>query len=737
MCGSKRLDGAMRRRRHLRRGRRGAVAAQVAVCLVVLLGFTALTVDVGYLYNARAELQRTADAAALAAVQELGGGKSDVLAMQSARQTAANYAAANTVLGQALVLEESDVVFGRAYLGEAGAKYTFEPGGTPANAVRVRARRTADSPNGGVPLFFARILGISQSDVSAQATAALTPRDVAVVLDLSASHNDDSSLRAVKKTEIHNYEVWSGLKDNNHALAPKTDSLGFTSVVEVTDNGDGTSTVTVHLTSDGLEETAALSHVTFGLPEDAWSMAQSTATSGGGYPVSTGVDPTTGVAGLKFDETSLGEDGAVETEDFSFKVPNDCLKYLMVVGTKAGGEADTSAKYNLSPGPLLGNMNTWGDATAGPSWNPASDAGLVKLQKGANWSLSSAFVSQTLKMRGYGQYNAAEMSVINSSSGDSTTAAYKRRVRVALGLDRWKSGKPGGQPGGNGDNVIDAGEVVPMVAYPSQNVNPDSYSKKVGGTWDSYIDYVISSSSGMCVYDPAKEYYGDPNLRYSFGLKTWVDYLQECQVGEAASPGMAGVPTQPMGAVADAVKECVNIIAGLEGDDLVGMASYGTVSYGPADKPNNMSWLVDDFPSLLAKVDTLQAGMWTSYTNIAQGIDEGVEVLFNSPNGRRNAAKIMLLLTDGVANQTRNPVSYNTYQAREDTKTAARDARDRGVRIYTVSVGVSADKDLMAEVASIGGGSWFHAEGDIESYKDQLKAIFRELGGKRPGVLID
>lgn len=719
------------------RKRRGAVAVQVAVSLTVLLGFTALTVDVGHLYNVRAELQRTADAAALAAVVELGGGQSDTLAMQAARQTAGSYASANAVLKQAIVLEEQDITFGQAYVASGDTKYTFEPTETFPNAVRVRVRRTADSPNGAVPLFFARILGVSETDLTAQATATLIPRDVAFVLDLSASHNDDSSLRSFKKLEIGNYDVWTHLKDQDKALEPKTDSLGFTSVVEVTDNGDGTSTVTIHLTSDGSEETAALSHLTLGMPESAWALAESTASSGGGYPVSTGQDSTTGVSGLKFDETSLGEDGQVETDTFSFSVPNDSLKDLMVVATKAGGEADTSARYNLAPGPLLGNMNTWGSQTTDPSWDFASDPGLTKLQKGSGWSLDSSFVSQTLRMRGYGEYTSTEMSAINSAASDGDINAYKRRIGVALGLYRWKSGKAGGQAGGNGDNVIDAGEIVTMVAYPNQTVNPDSYSEKVGGSWSSYIDYVINSSSSMCQYNPSGGMYGDPGLRYEFGLKTWVDYLQECQVGNSNSPGFAGVPTQPMGAVADSVKEGISFIESLLGDDQVGMVSYGTYGYGPMDKPDNMSWLVDDFAAVRAKVDTLQAGMWTSYTNIAQGIDKGVDILFDSPSARPNAAKVLLLLTDGIANQTRNPVNYNEYQAREDTKAAAQDARNRGVRIYTVSVGSGADKDLMAEVAAIGRGSWFHAEGDIEDYQAQLQAIFRALGGKRPTVLID
>ena len=46
--------------------RRGVVVVQVAVLLTVLLGFVALTVDVGLMYNTKAELQAAADAAALA-----------------------------------------------------------------------------------------------------------------------------------------------------------------------------------------------------------------------------------------------------------------------------------------------------------------------------------------------------------------------------------------------------------------------------------------------------------------------------------------------------------------------------------------------------------------------------------------------------------------------------------------------------------------------------------------------
>ena len=62
-------------RRHARGGqeRRGAVVVLLAVASTVIFGFAALTIDIGSMYIVRTELQRTADAAALAAARHLAG----------------------------------------------------------------------------------------------------------------------------------------------------------------------------------------------------------------------------------------------------------------------------------------------------------------------------------------------------------------------------------------------------------------------------------------------------------------------------------------------------------------------------------------------------------------------------------------------------------------------------------------------------------------------------------------
>ncbi|HPU33302.1 MAG TPA: VWA domain-containing protein, partial [Phycisphaerae bacterium] len=278
---------------------------------------------------------------------------------------------------------------------------------------------------------------------------------------------------------------------------------------------------------------------------------------------------------------------------------------------------------------------------------------------------------------------------------------------------------------------------------------------KIGGSWDEYIDYVsditkadnITSNTGLSqrflMYDPDLSYYGNPQLRWRFGLKTLVDFPQDKYPSHNDSPGLAGAPEEPMGAVANAVQESLNIIESLESNDLVGTAAYSTQGYGPAQKPSALSWLTDDLNLLRDQVATLQAGMWSTNTNIAQGIDRGAEVLLQSPRGRDNAAKIMVLLTDGNANQTRSePSQYLPYDRRpaEDTLDAARDAHlahPQRIRIYCVSVGVDSDQELMEQVAQIGQGEHFHAGGDVESYREQLQQIFRDLGGRRSVVLME
>ena len=130
--------------------RRGVALAFVAFFLVALLGMTALAVDLGIMYNARAEVQRVADAAALAGAASLIENPGD-----SARavEFATAYAVRNDVQRLNIVLEPGDVDVELW-----------------RDRVRVRAYRVPDRGT-GLGTLFARVLGFNEAGVSAVAAA--------------------------------------------------------------------------------------------------------------------------------------------------------------------------------------------------------------------------------------------------------------------------------------------------------------------------------------------------------------------------------------------------------------------------------------------------------------------------------------------------------------------------------------------------------------------------------------
>lgn len=149
----------------LLRGRGGQVLFITAASLLALMGFAALSIDIGLLYHARTEAQRTADAAALAGAGALLQAPGD---LDRVRNTIISVASANTIRGDSIVLlpEDVDVV-------------------PDSQIVRVRIVRHADRGS-AVPTLFARALGFSEISVASEAAASSFPaRAVTCLLPLA------------------------------------------------------------------------------------------------------------------------------------------------------------------------------------------------------------------------------------------------------------------------------------------------------------------------------------------------------------------------------------------------------------------------------------------------------------------------------------------------------------------------------------------------------------------------
>jgi Flp pilus assembly protein TadG len=159
--------------------RRGTILVLSAFLMIVMLAAVAFAVDLGYVFNCRNQMQRCADASAIAATWELideqgpEGFSSAEQLEAAARSTAGVYAALNEVSLAEPSLAVEDVEIG--YLAEpSNPNCPLVPasGSTMPNAVRVRIQRTADQ-NGEIPLFFARTLGQESVPLVTEATAAL------------------------------------------------------------------------------------------------------------------------------------------------------------------------------------------------------------------------------------------------------------------------------------------------------------------------------------------------------------------------------------------------------------------------------------------------------------------------------------------------------------------------------------------------------------------------------------
>lgn len=159
---------------------RGGIAVIVAVLMVVLLGFAAMSVDVGVLYAKRAELQTGADAAALAIAQDCADRGNACNA--SARGKAQQLAKANNSGGRADVL----------------APQFPSPGTVVVNSF------ATDSSGNGVPLYFAGIFGVSRAEVAAEATASWgSPSGGTVALPIAFSECQFDLSGAVQVLPIH------------------------------------------------------------------------------------------------------------------------------------------------------------------------------------------------------------------------------------------------------------------------------------------------------------------------------------------------------------------------------------------------------------------------------------------------------------------------------------------------------------------------------------------------------
>src|SRR5271166_4292248 len=150
-----------------RRGERGQTIALVAVSIVSLLAMAALAIDVVSLYVARAEIQRAADAAALAGAKAIADSGVTTLAPASAdlgaAVTLATSMATQSISAVVAATPPINTVGGGQATIVGTPTFNFTPNNNPT--VTVTLQQT------NLPTFFARVFGRSIAATTASATA--------------------------------------------------------------------------------------------------------------------------------------------------------------------------------------------------------------------------------------------------------------------------------------------------------------------------------------------------------------------------------------------------------------------------------------------------------------------------------------------------------------------------------------------------------------------------------------
>src|SRR5690606_36169030 len=137
-----------------------------------------------------------------------------------------------------------------------------------------------------------------------------------------------------------------------------------------------------------------------------------------------------------------------------------------------------------------------------------------------------------------------------------------------------------------------------------------------------------------------------------------------------------------------------------------GASSYSACNYTSQTSQINCS-LAEDYSNVLSAMSALSAQKWNGRTNIAAGITRGTQAL-TSASARPYAAKTMVLMSDGAANEPGGCGSNGCNEAFTAAINAAVQAANKDIIIHTITYG-EANPGLMQDIADAAGGTHYIA----------------------------
>ena len=182
-----------------------------------------------------------------------------------------------------------------------------------------------------------------------------------------------------------------------------------------------------------------------------------------------------------------------------------------------------------------------------------------------------------------------------------------------------------------------------------------------------------------------------------------------------APPGWNWGDPVPIGSRWLDVVAAVNVFAGelasSPGAEQLSLSTYN-------DTPLTNVSLTTNYSMVVAAMGMYTLSFAQGATNIGGGLSEGAAALLSSPGRRPGAARVLVVMTDGIHNTGLDPL------------VAANAAAAAGIMIFTVTFSDEANQTSMQQVAAIGNGRHYHATNAA-----QLSAVFRDIASSLPTLL--
>ena len=207
---------------------------------------------------------------------------------------------------------------------------------------------------------------------------------------------------------------------------------------------------------------------------------------------------------------------------------------------------------------------------------------------------------------------------------------------------------------------------------------------------------------------------------HAAGAEVWANRLS-CELA-AYDPDTG--PYEPFDTMVDAANYFITLFNSEY--DKIGAAKYST-------EGTVVHWLTSNFGAVQSSIASM--GPPNGGTNIPHGIALGRQILDGSGK-RANAVRVLVLLTDGVANHycgssSYNPSAYDSTSCNERSGESAaiqhsyaeaERAADGDIIIFTIGLGYGVDQEFLEEIAEIGGGKYYFSP-TAEQLDEAFQAI--------------